>query len=132
MEMDERDPGNWDSDRIRNGCETTAGLDAAEVDMLQPRGTSGIELCQTSEVEIYRSLAGKHDKATCVYQGLWTLICDAKTRKRRRDGSIVTPEQEAAEIDEARRLQDEKVKLWAEREKSTDQTLGRSIPYYVR
>ena len=118
MERDERDPANWDSDRIRNWCETTAGLDAAEVDMLLPCGTTGIELCQTSEVKIYRRLAGKHDKAKCVYQGLWTLICDAKTRKRRSDGSIVTPEQEAAEIDEARRLQEEKIKLWAEREKS--------------
>ena len=27
---------------------------------------------------------------------MWMLICDAKTRKRNKNGSIVTPEQEAA------------------------------------
>ncbi len=85
--------------------------------MLLPRGTTGIELCRTTEVEIYRRLAGKHDKAKCVYQGLWTLICDAKTRKRRPDGSIITQEQEDAEIANARRLQEEKAKLWEDREK---------------
>jgi hypothetical protein len=118
MERRERDPSNWDHDVIMTWCETTEGLDAAEVDMLLPRGTTGIELCQTSEVEFFRGLASKHDKAKCVYQGLLTLICDAKTRKRRPDGSIVTPEEEAAEIDKARRLQEENVKLWAEREES--------------
>lgn len=48
---------------------------------------------------------------------MWTLIVDAKTRKRRPDGSIITPEQE----EEARkRLEEktiEKAKVWAEREK---------------
>ncbi len=94
------------------------GLDAAKLNTLLPPGTTGIELCQTSEVEIYRRLAGKHDKAKCVYHGLWTLICDAKTRKRRPDGSVITKEEEDAEIATARRLQEEMTKLWADREKT--------------
>jgi hypothetical protein len=94
------------------------GLDAAELNTLLPPGTTGIELCQTSEVEIYRRLAGKYDKAKCVYHGLWTLICDAKTRKRRPDGSVIMKEEEDAEIATARRLQEETTKLWADREKT--------------
>lgn len=118
MEKDEQDPANWDEGRIRTWCKQTADLDTAELDMLLPRLTTGIELCQTPEVEVYRRLGpDKHDKAKKVYQGLWTLICDAKVRKRRPDGSIITPEQEAAEIAKASRLQDEKIALWAEREK---------------
>ncbi|KAL3766364.1 hypothetical protein ACHAW5_000903 [Stephanodiscus triporus] len=118
MERDERDPANWDAERIRMWCQTTAGLDDNEADLLLLHSMTGIELCHLSEVEIYRRLSGKHDKAKSVHQGLWTLICDAKTRKRRSDGSIITPEQEEAEIAESRKLQEEKIKLWAEREKT--------------
>jgi len=119
MEKDKEDPANWDNGRIRTWAKETAHLDSTELDMLLPHDTSGIELCQTSEVEIYRRLGpDKHDKAKSVYQGLWTLICDAKVRKRRPDGSIITPAQEAAEIAKAQRLQDEKIALWAEREKT--------------
>jgi hypothetical protein len=129
LERDDRDPANWDADRIRSWCEATMGLDASEVDMLLPSGTTGIELCQTSEVEIYRRLAGKHDKAKCVYHGLWTLICDAKVRRRRPDGTLITQEQEDAEIVAARRLQEEKAQLWADREKTLRSDDRAKCPY---
>ena len=117
MEKDKDDPANWGPEQIRSWCVGTAALDKDEEKALLPSGTTGMDLCQASEVEIYRRLPGVPEKAKAVYQGLWTMICDAKVRKRRPDGTIITAEQEAAEIEEAKRLQEEKIKLWAEREK---------------
>ena len=52
-----------------------------------------------------------------VYSALWTLICDAKVRKKRPDCSIITAEQEAAEIKKAAEEQEAKIAMWAEKEK---------------
>ena len=57
------------------------------------------------------------DIAKLVYLGLWTLVVDAKTRKRTPDGSIITPQQE----EEERRMVEEntleRARVWAKREK---------------
>ena len=116
MERDDADPANWGADRIKKWVAETGGLSDREVSDLLPSGSTGLDLCQVSEVEIYRRLTGQPEKAKAVYQGLWTMICDAKVRKRRPDGSIVTAEQEEAEIVEAKRAQDEKIRVWKERE----------------
>ncbi len=117
IERGERDLANWDHGGIRTLYETTAGLKATKVYMLLPRGTTGIKLCQMLEVEFFRRLAVKHNKAKDVYEGFWTLICNTKSCKRQPDSNIFTSEQEAMEINKAKRLQEEKVKLWAERKK---------------
>jgi kinesin family protein 2/24 len=126
IEKDDSDPVYWSADRIKTWCIETGDLSDMDVACLFPAGctATGLELCQTSEVEIYRRLAGRPDKAKAIYQGLWTLICDAKVRKRRADGSIVTAEQEAAEIAEAQRVGEEKARVWAEREKHMRSDMG--------
>jgi len=48
---------------------------------------------------------------------MWALISDAKTRKRRDDGTIVTKEDEEKERLELIRQKEEKAAIWAEREK---------------
>lgn len=52
-----------------------------------------------------------------VYTQLWTLICDAKTRKRRPDGTIISLEQEKDNFRWVEEEQQAKSLLWAEREK---------------
>uniref|UniRef100_A0A7S2AZM4 Kinesin-like protein n=1 Tax=Octactis speculum TaxID=3111310 RepID=A0A7S2AZM4_9STRA len=54
--------------------------------------------------------------AKAIYTALWTLIVDAKTRRRRPNGTIITAEQE--EADRAARAAETAAKaaLWAERE----------------
>ena len=47
---------------------------------------------------------------------LWTRICDAKMRKRRPNGAIITEEEEAAEAEKAKQDVLAKAALWAERE----------------
>ena len=44
------------------------------------------------------------------------MIADAKTRKRRPNGKIITPEEEAEEIRLAEVAQVAKAKLWADRD----------------
>ena len=87
---------------------------------------TGVQFCALSENEFYaRAEAqaqlgeeeGMIEIAKTLYMGMWALIVGTKTRKRRPDGSIITPEQEE---EERRRLEEETVeraKVWAEREK---------------
>ena len=116
MEKDNMDPVNWGHAKTASWVEEVSGGKVDINDILPNQGT-GLDLCQTSEVEIYRRLGKQPADAKVVYQALWTLICDAKVRKRRPDGSIITPEQEAEEIEAAQKAQQEKIALWAEREK---------------
>ena len=54
--------------------------------------------------------------AHSIYSSLWMLICDAKTRKRRSDGTIITADDEEKE---RKLLQEEtiaKAALWKLRE----------------
>lgn len=47
-----------------------------------------------------------------IHTALWTLIVDAKTRGRRADGTIITPEQEEEERLEREAAQRAKGALW--------------------
>ena len=51
-----------------------------------------------------------------VFDALWMLVCDAKVRRRRADGTLITAEQEAEEQRVAEVALGEKAKMWAERE----------------
>ena len=52
-----------------------------------------------------------------LYSALWTAICDAKTRRRRPNGSIISQEEEEEEIRKAEEDMKAKQAVWAEREK---------------
>lgn len=54
--------------------------------------------------------------ASALYNTLWTLICDAKVRRRRPDGSLISEEDEAVEKADKAQALAEKAALWAERE----------------
>jgi hypothetical protein len=51
-----------------------------------------------------------------IYSSLWTLICDAKTRKRRPNGTIITADDELAASVKAKSDLAAKAELWAARE----------------
>ena len=53
-----------------------------------------------------------------VTAALWALIVDAKHRKRRPDGSLVSEEEETQEMRQREDKQREKYDVWAEREKN--------------
>ena len=89
-------------------------------------GLSGVQLCALPEKEYYSRLenagtsctdADSTKLAKDIYLAVWTLISDAKTRKRRKDGSIVTKEDEENERLEFIAATEEKARVWAEREK---------------
>lgn len=123
LEIDVFDPALWNNDEMVTWVE---GVASGKVDAkLFVNSLSGVQFCALSENEFYaRAEAqaqlgdedGMMEIAKTLYMRMWTLIVDAKTRKRRPDGSIITPEQE----EEDRRLLEEKTieraRVWAERE----------------
>lgn len=66
-------------------------------------GLTGVQLCQLPEPELHRRVklqlpgAAGAALAKLIHESLWTMIHDAKTRSRRPDGTIITPEEEEAE-----------------------------------
>ena len=66
--------------------------------------------CNQTSTEILISIA------TYVYSTLWTLVCDAKTRRRRPNGTIITREEELAGAARIEKDADDKSKLWLDRE----------------
>jgi hypothetical protein len=122
LELDVHDPALWTSDEIVSWVKS---VDSGSIDAkVFVNNLTGVQFCSLPENEFYaRAEAqlgdeeGMMEIAKSLYLGLWTLIVDAKTRKRRPDGSIITPEQE----EEERRQLDlktlEKARVWAEREK---------------
>jgi hypothetical protein len=124
LELDVFDPALWNNDVMVSWVE---GFASGKIDAeLFVNSLTGVQFCALSENEFYaRAQAqaqlgdeeGMMEIAKTLYLGMWTLIVDAKTRKRRPDGSIVTPEQEE---EERKRLEEktiERAKVWAEREK---------------
>jgi kinesin family protein 2/24 len=126
LQKDVRDPVLWDYETAlawvnSRVAEVDAPLGATPFDpssILGP-GTSGLTLSQMPELVMYRKVLASFRVSASTAQGiapdvteserypralakklyceLWTLICDAKTRKRRPNGNIVTPEEEAVE-----------------------------------
>jgi len=123
IERDPRDPALWDCQQITDWVSEAAaaaggaGLDAAQL----VEGLNGVQMCALPEPELFRrTLAQLPDGAAvakALYDGLWAMIVDAKSRNRRPDGSIVTAEEEAAELAAAEAEMKAKTALWAEREK---------------
>jgi len=127
QELDPKDPALWNQQQTLEWLSTIcAGIDPAQL----LSNMDGRALCLMPEPELCQSvqlqLPGDEGIAlgTAISSALWTMIVDAKTRRRRPDGTIVTEAQEAEEI----RLNDEKqaakVALWAEREKQLQSELS--------
>ena len=125
FEIDAFDPALWNNSHIVRWVESVA---AGKMDaQVFVNSLTGVEFCALSENEFYRRAEAQapafggeeemRDIAQLVYLGLWTLTVDAKTRKRRPDGSIITPQQE----EEERRMVEEntleRARVWAKREK---------------
>ena len=119
QELDPKDPALWNHQQTLDWLSTASPeIDAAQL----LSNMDGRDLCLMPEPELFQlvqqQLPGDEGIAvgTAISTALWTMIVDAKTRRRRPDGTIVTEEQEAEEI----RLNDEKqaakVAMWAERE----------------
>ena len=87
-------------------------------------GMSGLDLCRLPEAELHvrikKQIPGKEGAALAarVHEALWMLICDAKTRKRRPNGLLVTDEEEAEEARRAETAVARKNAIWKEREAS--------------
>jgi hypothetical protein len=105
-------------------AETLAYLTEAHPNLPDPEtflgGLPGVHLCALPEKEFYTRAAAVGapvEVAKEVYLGIWTHISDAKTRKRRPNGSIITPEEEEQDRLRLIREKEEKAAIWAEREK---------------
>ena len=137
LEKDTRDPALWDHEVMKTWLKTHYNmneldsnvLDIASI-LLPTESSNGLLLCQMPELTIYSKViaAFKNDSnmssdtsvamliARSIYSSLWMLICDAKTRKRRSNGTIITEEDEEKE---RQRQEDEtaaKAALWKLRE----------------
>lgn len=124
-QRDTRDPALWTRDELAAWVTVTSPSTRVTVSNLVAENEGGLALCMLPEPEMFRRVAAAFNGeanndanvvAKTLYSALWTLICDAKVRKRRPDGSIITEEDEAKVKVEAEKALAAKAKLWAERE----------------
>jgi len=124
FERDVFDPALWNNDEIVSWVESVVSgkIDAR----LFVNSLTGVQFCALPENEFYvradaQAQVGDEEAITGIaktlYSEMWTLIVDAKTRKRRPDGSIITREQEEEERKQIKEKTLERAALWAEREK---------------
>ena len=87
-------------------------------------GMSGLDLCRLPEAELHvrirKQIPGKQGAALAarVHGALWMLICDAKKRRRKPNGKLITDEMEAEEARQAEAAVAKKNAMWKEREAS--------------
>lgn len=123
FELDVHDPAFWNNEQMVHWVQKVASekIDAK----LFVNSLSGVQFCALPENEFYartEAQVGDSDDesvkiAKRLYLEMWTLIVDAKTRKRRPDGSIITHEQEEEERKQLKEMTVERADVWAEREK---------------
>ena len=124
LELDVFDPALWNNSQMVSWVESIASetnLDAKKF----VNTMTGVQFCALSENVFYERAQDQLGEseygmkiAKSLYMGLWTLIVDAKTRKRRPDGSIITVEQEEEERKLLEEATIERARVWAEREKN--------------
>jgi kinesin family protein 2/24 len=136
LETDTRDPALWNHEVMMTWLKThydmnkldSKVLDIASI-LLPSDSSNGLYLCQMPELTIYSKVisAFKNDTnnddtsvailiARSIYSALWMLICDAKTRKRRPNGTIITAEDEEKERQKQEDEAAAKAVLWKLRE----------------
>lgn len=125
LELDVNDPALWTHEQIKSWILDITDNEINNIDRLLPDNTCGIEFCRIPEPEIYKRIIATFpienssrsiELAKIIYSKLWMLICDAKTRKRRPNGTIITIEQEQAEAEAVEQEAKAKQELWASRE----------------
>jgi kinesin family protein 2/24 len=118
LELDVMDPALWTAPQVIDYLkETHTGLPDPEAFL---GGLSGVHLCSLPEKEFYLRAAGagaSEDVGKEIYLAVWALISDAKTRKRRPNGTLITEADEEKERQDILKAKEEKAALWAEREK---------------
>ncbi|GMH96320.1 hypothetical protein TrVE_jg3726 [Triparma verrucosa] len=118
LQRDELDPALWSADQTLEYLKKThPNLPSPETFL---GSLPGVHLCALPEKEFYirtKNCGGTVEVAKEVYLAIWSLISDAKTRKRRPDGSIITAEDEEKERLQLIKDKEEKARVWAEREK---------------
>lgn len=122
FELDVHDPALWSNSQVISWVEE---FSCGKIDAnLFVNSLTGVQFCALSENEFHAKAEsqlgdkeGVLEIAKNLYLGIWTLIVDAKTRKRRPDGSIITLEQEEEERRQLEIAKIEKARVWAEREK---------------
>ena len=120
-EEDPNDPALFTAAKLSSWITTVApAVNPSALISSTAGNNAGLEMCRTSEVELFKRVltsGGSAEDAKKIYAALWMLICDAKVRKRRANGTIITAAQEEA----ARVAEDvaraEKARVWQEREK---------------
>jgi len=129
LQIDVRDPALWDHEKASAWLAETAttfGVPTLDTAALLSGGISGLELCRLPEAELHlrvrtQKLQPAHEAselASKLHGALWTLICDAKTRRRKPNGNLITDEEEAAEAAKVEAAAIAKGVLWKEREAS--------------
>lgn len=130
MQVDASDPSLW------SNAQVVEWLTRTYPSLVDPsmfvEGLSGVQLCALPEKDYYSRMekagadagADSTKVAKDIYLAVWTLISDAKTRKRRKDGSIVTEEDEKNERLKMAAATEEKARVWAEREKHLSRREG--------
>ncbi|GMH49338.1 hypothetical protein TrLO_g4672 [Triparma laevis f. longispina] len=118
LPRDPLDPALWNADQ------TVEYLQKTHPNLPSPDkflgGLTGVHLCALPEKEFYtrtKNCGGTVEVAKEVYLAIWSLISDAKTRRRRPDGSIITAEDEEKERLQLIADKEEKARVWVEREK---------------
>lgn len=132
VERDERDPATWShesalawltaqlllptSEHTLQVSSEVASLIAAS---LLPSSATGLQLCQTSELRMHTitvANGGSAQLGKAAHAALWMAICDAKTRKRRPNGTLMSAGEEEAEAEAVVQRQREQAELWSQRE----------------
>ena len=129
LEVDVRDPAGWDHALAKAWLEATAvehGVTTLDAAALLHGAISGLELCRLPEAELHARVRAQRlepayeavELASKLHAALWTLICDAKTRRRKPNGHLISDEEEAAAQAAAEVAAVAKSVLWKEREKT--------------
>lgn len=125
IELDSRDPAFWTDEQIGEWlCSKTAeSLTSACFDAKAfVAGMSGVQVCMLTEAEVFKRVQSQvpgsagASLAKDLYSALWTLIVDAKTRKRNAKGKIITEEEEAKAQLASQAEFEAKKELWKSRE----------------
>mmetsp|Transcript_28938 Transcript_28938/g.57837 ORF Transcript_28938/g.57837 Transcript_28938/m.57837 type:complete len:600 (-) Transcript_28938:98-1897(-) len=118
LQVDVNDPALWDEAQVLEY------LGKTHPNLPEPskflNGLNGVHLCALPEKEFYKrakEVGASAEVGKEIYLAVWALISDAKTRRRRPDGTIITKEDEEREREELIKAKEAKAALWAEREK---------------
>ena len=96
IEVDVNDPVLWSNQQLLQYL--TNELQLSEEDIGDVKSLTGLQLCAMPAPQVFAKMHGNELLANKVINAMWELIVAAKLVKRRKDGSILTDEAEAAEM----------------------------------